>query len=248
MTSFNASATLELAVRSVLDQTVSNLELFIVDDQSEDGSREIIQALANSDRRIKPIFNDRNMGTYASKNQAIRQCSGEFVTFHDSDDWMHNQRLETHLNAMKHGIMCSTSSWIRMDSTGRTIVRREGPYTHLNPASTFFRKSAFEQVGSFDNVRTGADSEILTRIRHRLGHSAVVHLPDVLAIGLHHEASLTQSGATAFDEHRYSPVRLEYTEAWVKWHLTVLAHDRGPLSLNSDAERRPFDIPPQIAP
>jgi glycosyltransferase involved in cell wall biosynthesis len=188
------------------------------------------------------------MGTYASKNQAIRQCSGDFITFHDSDDWMHNQRLESHLNAMKHGVMCSTSSWIRMDSTGRIIVRRDGPYTHLNPASTFFRRSVFDQVGSFDSVRTGADSEILTRIRHRLGQSAVTHLPDVLAIGLHHEASLTQSGATAFDEHRYSPVRLEYTEAWVKWHLSVLTHDRAALNLNIHPEGRPFDIPPQIAP
>jgi hypothetical protein len=248
MTSFNAGATLEWAVRSVLDQTVMNLELFIVDDRSEDNSREIIQALACSDSRIKPIFNDLNMGTYASKNQAIRQCSGEFITFHDSDDWMHNQRLESHLNAMKHGVMCSTSSWIRMDRTGRTIVRRDGPYTHLNPASTFFRKSVFDQMGSFDSVRTGADSEILTRIRHRLGQSAVTHLPSVLAIGLHHEASLTQSGATAFDEHRYSPVRLEYTEAWVKWHIEMLIRDRGALNLHIAHERRPFDIPPQIAP
>jgi glycosyltransferase involved in cell wall biosynthesis len=248
MTSFNAGATLEWAVRSVLDQTVSNLELFIVDDRSEDNSREIIQALADTDPRIKPIFNDHNMGTYASKNQAIRQCSGEFITFHDSDDWMHSQRIEIHLNAMKHGIMCSTSNWIRMDGRGRIIVRRDGPYTHLNPASTFFRRSVFDRVGSFDCVRTGADSEILTRIRHRLGQSAVTHLPDVLAIGLHHEASLTQSGATAFDEHRYSPVRLEYTEAWVKWHLEVLTRDREALSLNIGPEGRPFDIPPQIAP
>ncbi|WP_428663328.1 glycosyltransferase [Reyranella sp.] len=247
MTSFNSSDTLELAVRSVLDQTVSNLELFIVDDRSEDNSREIIQALASMDPRIKPIFNDRNMGTYASKNQAIRQCSGDFVTFHDSDDWMHSQRLESHLNAMKHGIACSTSSWIRMDRTGRIIVRRDGPYTHLNPASTFFRRSVLDQVGSFDSVRTGADSEILTRIRHRLGQSAVTHLSDVLAIGLHHEASLTQSGATAFDEHRYSPVRLEYTEAWVKWHIEVLTRDRGALNLNIAPEARPFGIPPQIA-
>ncbi len=56
-----------------------------------------------------------------------------------------------------------------MDSTGRIIVRRDGPYTHLNPASTFFRRSVFDQVGSFDSVRTGADSEILTRISPSVG-------------------------------------------------------------------------------
>jgi hypothetical protein len=248
MTSFNSSKTLVKAVNSVLRQSVSNLELFIVDDHSTDDSREIIQALAAAEPRVQYIFNERNMGTYASKNQAILKSTGQFITFHDSDDWMHPLRLETQLDAMKNSsIMCSTSNWIRMDEFGRTIVRRGGPYTHLNPASTFFRRDVFSKLGLFDSVRTGADSEILTRIRHRLGHSVVLQLPAVLGMGLHHEVSLTQSGATAFDEHRYSPVRLAYTESWVKWHLSTLKAGRDNLSLTTESGR-PFDIPDSIAP
>jgi hypothetical protein len=248
MTSFNAGATLNFAVRSVLDQTVSNLELFIVDDRSEDSSREIIRSLANEDSRIKFIFNDRNMGTYESKNRAIRQCSGDFITFHDSDDWMHSKRLENHLNAMKPGIICSTSNWVRMDSGGRIIVHRDGPYTHVNPASTFFRREILTRIGSFDSARTGADSEFLMRIRHRMGQSVIAQLSDVLGIGLHHEASLTRSGPAAFDEYRYSQVRVEYVEAWVKWHLSILMHDREALSLNSHAGARPFEAQTQVTP
>lgn len=248
MTSFNSSKTLAKALDGVLRQSVTNLEIFIVDDQSTDDSREVIRSLAATDSRIRYIFNERNIGTYASKNQAILQSTGQFVTFHDSDDWMHPLRIETQLDAMKNPkIMCSTSNWIRMDELGRTIVRRHGPYTHLNPASTFFRRDVFTQLGLFDNVRTGADSEILTRIRHRLGHSVVLQLPAVLGVGLHHEASLTQSGATAFDEHRYSPVRLAYTESWVKWHLSTLNADQSQLTLNTEAGR-PFSIPDSIAP
>ncbi len=248
MTAFNSSMTLQLAVESVLAQTVSNIELFIVDDVSSDGTRELIQRLGQLDQRIKWIFNDRNIGTYPSKNKAIRRAAGRFITFHDSDDWMHPQRLEQHLAAMKSNVLCSTSNWIRMDAVGRTIVRRNGPYTHLNPASTFFRKEVFERLGFFDDVRTGADSEILTRIRHHHGHSAVVGLPQVLAIGLHHEASLTQSGVTAFDEHRYSPVRLAYTEAWVNWHLTTLGQGQDKLALDASAGVRLFDTPSEILP
>lgn len=248
MTSFNSSKTLVKAVDSVRQQSVSNLEIFIVDDQSTDDSREIIVALAASDPRIRYVFNDRNIGTYASKNQAILESTGQFVTFHDSDDWMHPLRIETQLDSMKKpDVMCSTSNWIRMDEFGRTIVRRGGPYTHLNPASTFFRRDVFSKLGLFDNVRTGADSEILTRIRHRFGRSVVTQLPAVLGVGLHHEVSLTQSGATAFDEHRYSPVRLAYTESWVKWHLSTLKAGRESLALSSESER-PFDIPDSIAP
>lgn len=248
MTAFNSSATLEAAVESVMAQTASNLELFIVDDVSTDGTRELILALAARDPRIKWIFNERNMGTYPSKNEAIRRASGQYITFHDSDDWMHPERIERHLAAMKQNVMCSTSNWIRMDASGRTIVRRNGPYTHLNPASTFFRKDVFTRLGLFDNVRTGADSEILTRIRHHAGHSAVVELPHVLAIGFHHEASLTQSGATAFDEHRYSPVRLAYTEAWVGWHLATLMNGPTALVLDTPLGVRLFDTPDSILP
>lgn len=247
MTSFNSSRTLAKAANSVLQQSASNLELFVVDDQSTDDSREIILSLAARDPRVRYIFNERNIGTYASKNKAILQSEAQFITFHDSDDWMHPLRIESQLSSMAPNVMCSTSNWIRMDAFGRSIVRRDGPYTHLNPASTFFRKDVFSKMGLFDNVRTGADSEILTRIRHRLGHSAVLQLPAVLGIGFHHEASLTQSGATAFDEHRYSPVRLAYTEAWVKWHLSTLKAGREHLSLNDKSERL-FDIPDSIAP
>lgn len=247
MTSFNSGRTIEVAVESVLNQTVTNLELFIVDDVSTDNSREIIKSLAARDARIRYIFNERNVGTYSSKNAAILQASGDFVTFHDSDDWMYEQRLERHLEAMRPSVGCSISNWVRMDAAGRSIVRLGGAYVHLNPASTFFRREVLESIGMFDYVRTGADSEILTRVRHRLGLAAVAQLPNVLGIGFHHEASLTQSGSTAFDEHRYSPVRLEYTESWVQWHLATLVSNREALSI-ADQAHRLFEAPEAIAP
>ena len=193
---------------------------------------------------MKPIFNTRNMGTYASKNQAIAAASGAFVTFHDSDDWMHPDRIATHVAAMQGGVACTASQWIRMDLAGRSIVRRGGPYLHLNPASTFIRREVFEAIGPFDTVRTGADSEILSRIRNHYGRDSAPTLTTCLGVGLHSETSLTQSGATAFDEYRYSPVRLAYTEAWLAWHLERL--EKGlPIALK-DGGRRPFKVPDVI--
>ncbi|MFM9857174.1 glycosyltransferase [Pseudoxanthobacter sp. M-2] len=243
-TCFNGAETLEASATSVLAQSAGNLELFIVDDVSTDGSRALIEALAARDERVKPIFNTRNMGTYASKNQAIAAASGAFVTFHDSDDWMHPDRIATHVAAMQGGVACTASQWIRMDLAGRSIVRRGGPYLHLNPASTFIRREVFEAIGPFDTVRTGADSEILSRIRNHYGRDSAPTLTTCLGVGLHSETSLTQSGATAFDEYRYSPVRLAYTEAWLAWHLERL--EKGlPIALK-DGGRRPFKVPDVI--
>ncbi len=243
-TCFNGAETLEASATSVLAQGAGNLELYIVDDVSTDGSRALIEALAARDGRVKPIFNTRNMGTYASKNQAIAVAKGEFVTFHDSDDWMHPDRLATHVTAMQSGVACTASQWIRMDLAGRSIVRRGGPYLHLNPASTFIRREVFEAIGPFDTVRTGADSEILSRIRNHYGRDSAPTLTTCLGVGLHSETSLTQSGATAFDEYRYSPVRLAYTEAWLAWHLERL--EKGlPIALK-EGGRRPFKAPEAI--
>ncbi|WP_052710432.1 glycosyltransferase family 2 protein [Azospirillum thiophilum] len=216
MSCFNSAATVERAAGSVLAQDIGDLELIIIDDASTDGSQAVIARLARRDPRVTVILNDANRGTYASKNRGIEQAKGAFLAFHDSDDWMHPAHLRRQLDAMDDRVACSTSNWLRMTGDGHIVFRRGGGYGHLNPASTLFRRELVEAVGLFEEVRTGADSEFLTRIRMRYGWGAVRSLPDCLAIGLHHENSLTQSGSAAFDEHRYSPVRLDYTEAWVE--------------------------------
>jgi hypothetical protein len=246
MTTFNAAATLEMAVSSVQAQTCTNWELMIVDDVSTDGTREIIERLAALDARITPLFKTVNEGTYLAKNEGMRIANGAFVTFHDSDDWMHPMRIERHLQEMENGAACSTSGWLRMDGDGCAIVRRGGPFVHLNPASTFFRRAALDAVGFFDAVRTGADSEILARVRETFGASSVLSLKDCLGIGLHHDTSLTTSGAAAFDEYRYSPVRVAYWESWLRWH--VIRGADGHSLFNPGTQDLPFAVPDGIRP
>jgi tetratricopeptide (TPR) repeat protein len=245
MTSFNASETIERAIRSVLNQSYANLELIIADDVSSDGSRDIIVKLAQEDPRIKYIFATENHGTYAAKNGGIAISTGEFVTFHDSDDWMHPLRLEFQVAAMTPDMACSTCRWLRMAADGRIIVRRGGPYSHLNPASTFFRRAVLERIGPFDPVRTGADSEITARVQHTYGKYSLHNLNYSLGLGLHHEKSLTQSGATAFDEYRFSPIRLEYTESWLRWHVAKIKSQE---ALKINPGQREFSAPAEILP
>jgi Glycosyl transferase family 2 len=244
MTTYNAAATVEKAVASIQAQNCANWELIVVDDLSTDGTREIVERLAGEDPRIEHVFRSENGGTYVAKNEGIGIARGSFITFHDSDDWMHPRRIEGHLRAMSGGIRCTTSMWLRMEEAGFAVVRRGGPFTHLNPASTFYRRSVFDSVGLFDPVRTGADAELLARVRVRFGPNSVRAIHSPLGIGLHHPNSLTQSGATAFDEFRYSPVRLAYTESWLRWHLLEVAGGR---ELRIDQERC-FDVPEAIRP
>ena len=225
-----------------------NIELIVVDDASADGTVAILNDLSSKDSRIRILLNNDNVGTYVSKNRAIVESTGEFVTFHDSDDWMHPNRLVRHLATVDGNFVASTSSWIRMDSTGRTMIRRGGPYTHLNPASTFVRRSLFDRIGPFDSVRVGADAELLSRIRMNFGRTATKNIPACLGIGFHHTNSLTQSGVAAFDDYRYSPTRVAYTESWLAWQLSELHLSGREIRLVHKGGRRQFPVPASIAP
>lgn len=246
-TAFNAASTIAASLRSVLDQSFGNLELLVVDDCSTDATPEIVAALAARDPRLRLLRNPVNTGTYCAKNRAIGEARGAFVTLHDSDDWMHPQRLERHLEAMALGTpAASLSNWVRMDGAGRAVLRKGGGgYIHRNPASAFLRRETFGRIGLFDSVRVGADSELLWRIRHALGPHAIADVEASLGLGLHHENSLTQSGVTAFDEFRFSPVRLEYAEAWGRWQIESL--NRGQqMFLGFPLRSRPFEAPAAI--
>jgi GT2 family glycosyltransferase len=245
MTTFNASSTVASAIASIQAQTCAHWELIVVDDVSSDNTVAVVRHLAGRDSRISVIERDKNEGTYRAKNEGIKVARGEFITFHDSDDWMHPLRLERHLEAMDVATTaCSTSQWIRMDATGEAVVRRGGGFRHMNPASTFFRREVFESVGLFDAVRTGADSEMVARVRAALGSSSVVALDACLAIGLHHDSSLTRTGAAAFDDFRHSPVRVSYWESWIRWHVILLADGRD--VRNEGGLDMPYVVPNEI--
>ncbi len=245
MTSFNASATIREAMKSVLRQTCSNIELIVVDDCSSDQSQSVIAEMEKADSRVRFASAKSNGGTYCAKNIGIEISRGEYVTFHDSDDWMHPQRVERHLAYAQDGVAASVSSWIRMTSDGEAILRKGGGFIHRNPASTFISKEAIQRVGYFDSVRTGADTEMLWRLKDTFGSKSVKEVDDVLALGLHHDNSLTTSGLTAFDEFRYSPVRLEYWENWVAWHFSSLRKGEK-MFLPRVQPKRQFDAPTDI--
>lgn len=84
---------LHKCVRSILEQTYRNLEIFLVDDGSPDRSGEICDSYAKLDRRIHVIHKE-NGGVSDARNSALKLITGEYVTFLDGDDWLENDYIE----------------------------------------------------------------------------------------------------------------------------------------------------------
>lgn len=224
MTSYNSSATIGYAIRSILGQTYSNIELLVVDDCSTDDTRDILARLASQDARVKVLHNERNLGTYGAKNRAIAVASGRYITCHDSDDWAHPQRIETHVNTMQanSNVVATRSNWLRIDSNGRVDFRRwHKRFSHPNPASTFFKSDVVNKIGFFDEVRFGADSEYWKRCTQMYGSSATMQMKQVLGLGFQSASSLTQDGAGAMGVEHYSSVRSSYLFSQNEWYANT---------------------------
>ncbi len=72
-------------VRALKDDLISSLEIIVVDDQSTDGTWEILQRLASEDSRMVLLRNERNSGKGASVRKAIAHSTGDISVIHDAD-------------------------------------------------------------------------------------------------------------------------------------------------------------------
>lgn len=96
---FNAAPTVSEALRSMLNQTLSSLEVIVVNDGSTDGTMEAVGSFR--DPRIIIVHNPENLGLAASLNVAIRVSSGGYLARMDADDSSAAERLEKQVAFME---------------------------------------------------------------------------------------------------------------------------------------------------
>ncbi|WP_395015914.1 glycosyltransferase family 2 protein [Robinsoniella peoriensis] len=96
---YNAENTVRMAIDSVVKQTYKNIELIVVDDGSQDDTGKIIDAIKETDERIK-VIHIQNGGVSKARNAGIEICTGEYIAFVDSDDTMKSRMIEKMVEAM----------------------------------------------------------------------------------------------------------------------------------------------------
>ncbi|MBN7141216.1 hypothetical protein ACP88_11515 [Pseudomonas oleovorans] len=231
MPAFNAEATLRHAAQSILEQTWRNLQLIIVDDCSSDATWEIAQQIAGQDSRVLALRNAANVGPYVSKNLALRLAKGEYITGQDADDWSHPQRLERDIEPIltSNGqLLAVLSGMVRMNSEGEFCrfakvgtssadgVRRVASISLLIEA-----KYLRDVLGGWDSVRFGADSELIIRAEKIMGEQ-FERLDHIGMFCLDLDTSLTNDPVFGVSKvSGISPVRKEFRDAYMKWHLSI---------------------------
>ncbi|TKX33049.1 glycosyltransferase family 2 protein [Campylobacter aviculae] len=85
---YNVELYIARALQSCINQTFKDIEIIVVDDCGNDKSIEIAKEYAKKDERIKIIHNEKNLGTFASRNQGVLNSNSPYIMFLDPDDYL----------------------------------------------------------------------------------------------------------------------------------------------------------------
>lgn len=245
MTNFGFSEFVETSIKSILDQTYVNLELIIVDDCSSARDYQKLTDLCKyiSDDRIQVIRAKKNGGTYSAKNIGLKLAKGDYITFQDSDDYSHPDRLEFQYKHLKSSnCLANTVQCFRIGDDEQVYFYRSGAVKKA-PISLMLDKKVLSEIGYFNSIRVGADSEFLNRFNLVYGKSKIVDLSNVLYLASYHAQSLTSLGKTSL--HPILGIvglRAKSKMAYMQWHGEI----RSGKSAFVGVEQVSFDAPTEL--
>lgn len=196
---YNKEKQIGLALQSVFQQTYQDFEIIIVDDGSTDQSAEVVKK--SNDKRIK-LFQQKNAGVSAARNQGVEIAQGEWIAFLDADDEWMPEYLETQVTLSEkfpEASVCATG-YVLQDEFGKRhtpkvhcsyidengglitnyfeIVASSAPL--ITSISVFIKKKALLDVGGFLlNATLGEDLITWAKLACKC---TIAYTPKALAI------------------------------------------------------------------
>ena len=149
------------AIKSISSQTFQPLEIILVDNNSEDNTTEMV---AKHFKSVK-ILIQKKRGVSAARNFGIREASGNWIAFLDSDDQWHKRKLEEQVKSISRDKLSADLShtdeiWYRnkIFLNQKEIHKKRGgfifenclPLCCISPSSVLIRKKVFDDIGLFD--------------------------------------------------------------------------------------------------
>ena len=173
---YNKSETVKQTIKTVMDQTISNYEINVVDDGSTDNGIELVKEINNP--RIR-IIEQANRGVSSARNHGIQEARGEWVAFLDADDEWAPTHLESLMSLSKKYPQCefTACAYQFSDLYGnvKNIILNGVPnrddfildsYFYvatissppIHSSSVMVKKSALQSIGGFpEGVHQGED-------------------------------------------------------------------------------------------
>jgi glycosyltransferase involved in cell wall biosynthesis len=246
---YNYSKYLGDCLNSILNQSYLNLEIILVDDGSADSSVTIAKSFGN---RIKVIVQD-HQGVNAARNLGIRNATGVFVAFCDSDDVWLPEKIELQVNfaksSGKFGLIYSGICIV--DEDLRLIRNQDAKYAGdcskeflkhpseaivlLGASTSLISRELIDKVGFFDETMhgPGEDWDFFRRIAEI---SLISFIPDHLVLYRQHRISASRVPARHYYEGNRNALRNMFRQnrnitlfdrrlSWIRLHWSFMKNE-----------------------
>ena len=189
---FNIKEYVEKCIKSIVEQTYTNLEIILVDDGSTDGSGEICDQFALQDDRIT-VFHKTNGGLSDARNYALDRVNGDLIAFVDGDDWIHPEMYEIMHSIMKeknadivtcgfeqHKIEFAKQHYIQDNLNIKILTREEALCDIETPLVVAWNKLYKSEIFSdirYPKGKLHEDEYVIHRILYKCTRIAVIDSP-----------------------------------------------------------------------
>jgi glycosyltransferase involved in cell wall biosynthesis len=123
---YNYAKYVEFSIKSIIKQEYKNWELIIVNDNSKDSTKEILDKYKS--KKIKIINLKKNIGPYRATNLAFKKITGKYVAILDSDDYSHPKRLNAQVKELEKNpeVGLVFTKYLRIDEKNKIIKNIKG--------------------------------------------------------------------------------------------------------------------------
>ncbi|MDY6824160.1 MAG: glycosyltransferase [Thermodesulfobacteriota bacterium] len=239
---YNRCGFIEETVQSVLGQDYPNIEYFVVDDGSDDGTFEILQQL-DMEGKITLLWHEghANKGQSASINLGLSRVSGDYIAILDSDDKFASDKLSRQVAFLEKNTNVGMvySNGMAIDQNNREIYQllpddhKENSDPNLLlldcyialPGASLARRSVYENVGYFEeSFRSAQDHDMALRIMET---HQVAYLPFIGFYYRRHNDSISVTGQeirwrTGFPILKRAAARYAYNPKTLRQRNAVL--------------------------
>ncbi len=161
------------AIKSILNQSFTDLEFIIIDDGSNDSTYDILQSF--NDKRIRIIRKDQNRGNYSARNEGMKMAKGKYICVMDSDDVALPDRIQVQYSFMEANKQIGLCGGLAKNMNSSVILNKPEDYDEIKVWSLsnimFLHPTVFvrtEYLKKFnlkynDNYRYAGDYDFLVR-------------------------------------------------------------------------------------
>ncbi len=182
MPTYKRSEQLIRAIESVLNQSYSNLELLLVNDNEpgDEYTQELLKRIEpyRDDTRFKLVFQEQHKNGAVARNVGIKQSKGEYIAFLDDDDWWECTKLERQVEVLGNldptwgGVSCRFTLYNREGKrVGRSLKYKDGYIykdvlglmSDVATGTLLLRRTCLDEAGYFDEqLLRHQDIQLLT--------------------------------------------------------------------------------------